>query len=217
MPVVDGRASFEDVIDNALRFQRDLFRRAWGVFFVVWAFSIAIFSFGESFTDLLGLGSFRSLAVLVSAYVIVPIFCGYVTFATFRNVRETLRFDKILEPHRWSAFRKRMRLFLISWLLFYLAVWIGFSFFSVSSQSLLYASFSAAGLFIYIQLRFCFPASIPSEAKVAVIFYVLTVGLGVIASLLHAGLQQLPIAWGATVLIWLVCGVVGLRKSSSFG
>ncbi len=203
----------EQIAGRALRFQRYVFRRAWGVYYAVWAAAIAAFSFGYPVISLIPPPANLPWIPYALFYGGVGIIAGFASAWIFRNAAKTAHLRTALQPNR--NVRWQYRLIGIWWLAFYVIIGISFTYFSAYAITIFFAMlFSVVG-FVYYLLRFSFDKEIPVEGKLAVISYGAATAVSFVASIFTPATNYVPtsVAWFVAIVVWLFCALYSLKRA----
>jgi hypothetical protein len=91
---------------KAVRLDRYLQRRAWGVYYSIWAVSILLFTF-LSYPISLIRGAYLQLAAYVIAYVLIVLFASYFSGLVFSKARRLANLESDLSDHQDRNIKKK--------------------------------------------------------------------------------------------------------------
>jgi MFS family permease len=199
----------EQIANRALKFQKYIFRRAWGVYYAVWAAAIAAFSF--AFPVFNAFLPSLPWEVYVAYYGGIGIVAGFASVWIFNNAAKTAKLRRILKPD--TKLRLKYRLMGLWWLAFYVIILLAFTYYSVHALTILYAMLISVAIFVYSQLRFSFSTDLPIEGKLAVASYASSALISFSFSLFTQNGLPGAIAWLGTVIVWLFCAMYSLKRA----
>ena|ERR1700722_1733781 len=200
-----GRAA-----QRALEYQRYLFRRAYGVYYFIWALAILLLTLPAPLSTFLGLTGILAPAVTIAADAVILLGAAFATARIFSNVLRSLELRHVLEPGRG---RRRP---------FYFAGWLGLTYVIVFAAGVLLPAYSQAILFaalvpipfvIFYLLGLAFPGKRPVEGLLAVSAYGVSAALSLVLSLLGIYQSVITIVWVVTVSVWLFAAVFALLRA----
>ena len=203
------RTQLEAIAERALTFQRYVFRRAWGIYYAVWAVAITVFSFN----GYLLLSQSDARLVFPLLYGGVGLLAGLASTWIFRNAPRTLRLRRVLAKDEGKGHRKYYGILLGWWVAFYALIVASFALFATHALSILFASLFSVEIFIYYQLKLSFSNKMPFEGKLALISYGFGTTFSFVASLFSNNTPLFGIAWGTTIVIWLFCALYALKHA----
>jgi hypothetical protein len=201
----------QEIAGQALKFQRYIFKRAWGIYYAVWAAAIAAFTLIFPLMGLIGVSQNLPWFFYAGIYGGVGLVAGFASGWIFRNADKAASLRKILKPD--SGARRRWWLIATWWIGFYILIGISFTIFGIHALAILYAMLLTVSGFIYYQLGLSFQGDIPFEGKLAVVSYTVATIVSFAASVLTAISALQIIAWTATVVIWLYCALYSLKSA----
>jgi hypothetical protein len=216
-------AQLEGIARRALTFQRYIFRRAWGLYYAVWAAAITVFVFGYLIPPTLGFsGASFGWLTYALLYGGVGTAAGVESANIFRNARRALQLRRTISHDNLSAmqgkkFGRKSWLHIIPWIWwagFYVIIFFLFTLFPRGAFSGLYASLFLVEVFIYFELKLCFPKKIPFEGKAALASYGASTLLSLAVSFLSTTFSFLFTAlWVPTICVWVFCALYALRHA----
>ncbi len=203
------RTQLEAIAERALTFQRYVFRRAWGIYYAVWAAAITVFSF----IGYLPLSQSDVWLVFPLFYGGVGLLAGLASTWIFSNALRTLRLRRVLAKDEGRGHRKYYGILLGWWVTFYALIGASFAFFATHAMSILFASLFSVEIFIYYQLKLSFSNKMPFEGKLALISYGFSTTFSFVVSIFSNNTTLFSVAWGTTIIAWLFCALYALRRA----
>lgn len=198
---------------RALVFQRYIFKKAWGIYYAIWAAVFSIYFFLPALLGALGLSSnlgndyfllIIDLAVSVAAGAASGRIIERARSASF--VHSTLRRNR----NTPTLFERRKKLFAVWWTI-YFAVIIGAAvFFSAHLLSIVFGLATTVTLVFYYALRASFQERLPLEGTIAISTFGLASTVSFAVSLLNANPILYGVIWGITIVIWLASSLYSL-------
>jgi hypothetical protein len=202
----------QEIAARALKFQRYIFKRAWGIYYAVWAGAILAFSLFFPLLDMAG-PAFQNLPWYFYAvfYGGIGLGAGLASAWIFKNAIRAANLQRVLKPDKHTRLYYRMIGFW--WIAFYIIIGVAFTIYGAHALTLLYAMLLSVAGFVYYQLGLSFPDGIPFEGKLATLSYFVSCIASLLSSLLNQYSAPAEIAWVATVVIWLFCALYSLKSA----
>ena len=201
----------EAVGERALRFQRYIFRRAYGAYYAIWAFAILVF-------QLLPYVIFSFFGSTIATYLIIGIASASIgilaTIVSVRNFGEaarTVALRNVLYPT--ESIKSRYGLFILWWAVFIGIFAIGFVLSVLTFFSFLNGFLLLLDIFIFTQLRNTFPHDIPFEGKAAVVAFGGSALSSLVISFLNVSPLLTNLSWIVTVGVWLFSSAYALKHA----
>lgn len=190
-------------VKQAILLNEHLLRRAWGILFIVLAFSMFLSIFGVTL-----LGVAKSFGVMGSiAFAVSATGLGLIVILwTFERVRFAA---EVTHPEGDPAWAKLLgyRLLVPLWVVVNAAMISTVSFAPAMVPTAFFLIHLGLGVYLYYAIRLSFSGKSPGEALVAVG----SISLCSIASLVLWPITKSPglygLIWGATIIAWVISGV----------
>lgn len=195
--------------ERALEYQRYLFRRAYGLFYLVWAAALALLTLTSS-SILTDLSAETEAAFVVFASTIL-IGAVFLTARIFRNARRSLELRSALRANRER--RSHAHYFLLWFAAVYGVVLLADVLLPAYSQDLLYALLLPVPFLLYSMLGVAFPEGRPAEGITALAVYGGTVVLNLVLSVAQLAFWVTSIAWAVTASVWLAAAFYGIWRA----
>jgi hypothetical protein len=201
----------EAVGERALRFQRYIFRRAYGAYYAIWAFAILVFQLlPYAIFSLFG-PTIATYLVIGIASVSIGILATVVSVRSFGEAARTVALRHVLYPA--ESIKSRYGPFILLWAAFIGIFAIGFVSSVLTFFSLLNGLLLLLDIFIVTQLREAFPHDIPLEGKVAVVAFGGSALSSFVISFLNVSPLLTNLSWIVTVAVWLFSSLYALRRA----
>ncbi|MEM0272241.1 MAG: hypothetical protein QW514_06860 [Thermoprotei archaeon] len=183
---------------RAVKFQLYLLRRAWGVYYAVWALAFFFFTFLPPILVFILPNMANNPVTYYVGYALVGCMAGYATFINFEKVYKTVKLKTTLELKRSNFYRRLFGvLFGVGYLLLFTS---SFYFFGFRGISTAYIALLLVPAWILYALRRSFD-TIPLEGLLAAAFYIASVLLSTYF-FLRGDYLPIYVAWSATTFIW---------------
>lgn len=196
---------------RALRFEEYLLRRAWGVYYAVWAFTFLMFFSIPSVVYVI------SPSLASSPY---PYFLGYglagglgswATYVNFQRVYRTTRLRRALSGTKRVSRRLRFLALVLIWVSPFLLFFVPYQILGFRGLSMGYLVLIYVAAWIYISLRRSF-TSFPLEGVFAIASFTSACILSVY-SVLEAQYFVLQTTWLVTTIVWTFCALYALYRA----
>jgi hypothetical protein len=203
----------EALAQRALIFQNYIMRRAWGIYYAIWAIAITVFlslpTLVQSFVPIAMIG----WPIYATAYSLVGCMAGIATFRLFSGAGRTIALRRVVSREE----QRRYWFIPLLWVLaFYSIVGSAFAFSAVHAMAILFVSILSIDVYLAYALKRTFQR-ITFEGKLAVASY----GFGALVGLSTTFLIDLPflnmystLVWGAVPIVWVFCSVYALYHAS---
>jgi hypothetical protein len=200
-----GRAA-----QRALEYQRYLFRRAYGVYYAVWAAALFLLIPPAPLGTFLGLTGALSSVITVAMDLVILVGAAFATARIFRNVHRSLELRRTLEPGQRGGRPK------------YFGAWLGLTyaiviaadvFLPTHAQAILFAALIPVPFVIFYLLGLAFPGKRPIEGVLAVSAYGASAAISLVLSIVGAYPWLPPLAWSVTVAVWLFAAIFSLLRA----
>jgi hypothetical protein len=204
----------EEIGERALTFQRFIYRRAWGTYYVVWSVAFVVFGFAGA----LPLQDLAPQSLSWVPYALVYGGTGWgAGIATAWIFRKAYRASFLRSAMGTSPPGRRGRRWTFSWLFwvaYYVIILVAFNRYPDTALPFLFASTLVVELFIYWMLKLSFPDGIPAEGRVALLSYGAAVVYSFFVSLLlPQNFVLLGSGWLAVTVVWFFCAFYALRHA----
>jgi hypothetical protein len=188
---------------RALVFQRHIFKKAWGIYYAVWASTFSIYFFLPSFLSLFGLstnlGNDYYLLILDLA---VSVVAGTASGRIIERARIASFVQSTINRPRPSFFERRKKLFAIWWIVYFSAIIVSAVLFRAHLISIVFGLATTGTIVFYYALRVCFQESIPREGVIAISIFGIASTSSFGISLFNSNSIVYAIIWGVTILVW---------------
>jgi hypothetical protein len=198
----------EKVAERALEYQRYIFRRTYGVYYLIWGAAMVLL-LSTNLSTVIGLtGDLASgVEAVVSLAVIAPAF--FATALIFRSALRTLGLRRALSRERGDYTR-------------YFAAWIVAMYVVIAAADLLVPAYSYAIFYalllpvpvlLYFMLGLAFPDGRPTEGLIALTTYGAAAAISLILSLLGVDSWVLGWLWAGTAAVWFLAAFYALFRA----
>src|ERR1700722_13221480 len=193
-----------EITDRALRIQRFLLRRAWGVLYAALSISMFATIFGTPRASL-GLSEF-ALVSLIIVHMLISGAAVIVILLAFRRIRDTSEIRSIVAVSRWSKVLGYKYIVSI-WVTIYAVVIASLIFTGALSSLRLLVIYVAVWCYFYYALRLSFPRGLPPEGIAALSSLGIAVAGSIVVVLFFPEPVVIGILWGANILVWITAAV----------
>jgi hypothetical protein len=207
--------ALEQIAKRAINFQQYIFRRAWGIYYAIWAAAYVVFAFGWEIPFQSLLPSYLIWVPYALLYGGVGWAAGIATVVIFGNARRYVFLREAVGSYpRWE--KSRYALMIGVWVAFDVAIATAFEFYPHAALTILFGLLFAVDIFIYYWLRLSFPDKLPLEAKIALYSYGISVAISFLSSLFSfpTFFAWVSVTWGALIGVWIFCALYALWHSS---
>jgi hypothetical protein len=189
--------------NRALEYQRFVFRRTYGVYYLIWAAAMVTLGASDAGPELGIAGTLEELAGLVVLAV-----AALATGLIFRRAKRALDLRRAL-----GAKRKNYGRYFVAWFLFVFILIAATNVFPEAAKVSAYAAIVPVPLLLYYMLGVAFPDKRPVEGLAAVTVYAVAavVNLAIVVSGVDAWL--LGWTWGVTAVIWIGAAFYALFRA----
>jgi len=194
--------------ERALEYQRYIFRRAYGVYYLIWAAVIALV--GSNLGALVGLKGGLGGGVISAVSLAILALAVVATARIFREAMRALRLFRALGNERNGSYAP----YFVAWLAAIIAIASAVGILAPeNSQAILYALLLPVPFVIYYMLGMAFPDGRPIEGLLALTAYGSAAALSLALSLLAIDSWVVGWAWGATVVVWSLAAFYALFRA----
>lgn len=198
-----GAAEVRRATKRALVFQRYIFKKAWGIYYAVWASTFAIYFFLPSFLSLFGLSpNLGNDYYLLLIDLAVSLVAGATSGRIIERARMASFVQSTLQRPKPSLFERRKKLFAIWWIVYFSVIIVSAVLFRAHLISIVFGLATTGTFVFYYALRMCFQESIPSEGVIAVSIFGIASTSSFGISLFNTNSIVYAIIWGVTILVW---------------
>src|ERR1700722_14133524 len=194
-----------EITDRALRIQRFLLRRAWGVLYAALSISMFATVFGTPRAALLGLSEF-ALVSLIIVHMLISGAAVIVILLAFRRIRDTAEIRSIVAVSRWNK-ALGYKYIVSIWVAIYAIVIASLIFTGALSSLRLLVIYVAVWCYFYYALRLSFPRGLPPEGIAALSSLGIAVAGSIVVVLFFPEPVVIGILWGANILVWITAAV----------
>ena len=190
-------------VNQAIVLNEYLLRRAWGILFLVLAFSMFVSIFGVAILEVAkSFGVLGSLATTMTASG-----CGLaVILWTFKRVRYAVEITHSEDAPAWSKLLG-YRLLVPLWVLSNLAVILTIAIASAQVPLVFFLTHLGLAVYLYYALTLSFSKKAPGEAVVAIGSLSLSSVASIALLSIATGSGLYALLWGATIVAWIISGV----------
>ncbi len=193
---------------RALAFDRFIMRRAWGVYYAVWALAISLFIFLPWIIVPLTPENERWIAFPV-AYISVAILATISVSRNFANAQRAIDLRRSLGGDSMVSKRNAYLYFLGWFAVIILMVLLSYDYRSEIEVALFSGLLFGIDVYVYLMLKRHF-VNIPVEGKLAVSFFAISTFGGVIGAILTGNSTVYDLAWIPTIVAWLFAAIYTL-------
>jgi hypothetical protein len=199
------------VAKKALLFQRHIFRKAWGIYFSLWACAFTIYIFVPPLLQTLGVPSaFVNGYPLVAADLAVSVILGLASGRMLERARRSaFVYRAFLSAH--SLFDRKW--FVAWWIAYFVGIIAASIFSSAHLLSVVFGLGTSVTALFYYTLRSSFPEELPTEGKLAIFFFGFATTASFVLSFFPTNYFAYGIVWGANILVWFGASLVLLLHS----
>jgi len=195
-----------EITDRALRIQRFLLRRAWGVVYAALSISMFMTVFGTPIAARLGLPEFAIVSLII-VHVLPSGAAVVVILLSFRRIRDTAEIRSIVTVSKWNK-ALGYKYIVSIWVAIYAIVFASVIFTGAASSLLLLVIYVATWGYLNYALRLSFPRGLPPEGIAALSsFGIAVVGSIVVVLFFPEIASIIYILWGANILVWITAAV----------
>ncbi len=188
---------------RALIFQRYIFKRAWGIYYAVWASTFAIYFFLPSLLSLIrlspNLGNDYYLLIIDLA---VSVVAGAASGRIIERARMASFVQSSFQRPKPSLFQRRKKLFAIWWIAYFSAIIVSDVLFRAHLVSIVFGLATTGTLVFYYALKMCFQESMPREGVIAISIFGIAATSSFVISLFNTSSILYATIWGVTILVW---------------
>jgi len=193
---------------RALEYQRYVFRRTYGVYYLIWAAAIALLvsNLGAFFglSGVLGGGANAAVSLAILALAVAE------TARIFGGALRALRLRRALGSERKGGYAP----YFVAWVAAIVVIAAAVGVLApANSQAILYALLLPVPFVIYYMLGMAFPDGRPTEGLLALAAYGSAAALSLALSLLSIDSWVAGWAWGATVVVWSLAAFYALFRA----
>jgi hypothetical protein len=204
--------TLEQLALRALNFQRYIYRRAWGIYYALWAVAYIAFVVG----GIIPFQNYFSPNFIWVPYLLIygggGWASGIASALIFKNASRIVSLRKAVGLHR--PVRGRSDYLMWAWWLAFAIVAVSvFIFLPAVALPIYFAMLVGVEIFIYYTLQLSFPRQIPLEGKLALASYGFSVVLSFFATLLTSSFLLVDITWIVTIGIWMFCSIYALWQA----
>ena len=198
--------------NRAVVMERYLLRRAWGIYYAIWALSILLFIYIPEFLNPIKSVVLQDSAFILSYGVIIAV-ASYFSGLTFRKIARTAKLQRALLNPPEISLKDRMLKYSVLIVLFLLVVLLATAFFRS-----LYGVFLEAAILAMIPLYIYRGVSqsmgrITFEAILAIGVFLLSDIGSAVSIILTKGAYYYPEFWVPTVIAWFLASIFSFANS----
>jgi hypothetical protein len=196
--------------ERALEYQRYIFRRTYGVYYLVWAAAMVLLG-STSVSAVFGLSGDLGAGVELSVNVIVLAAAVGATALIFRDARRTLGLRRALGRRRRRGGYAR---YFVGWVVgMYVVIFAVDLLVPAYSYAVVYAALLPVPFVIYFMLGIAFPQGRPAEGLIALTTYGAAVTINLVLSLLGIDSWAVGWVWAATAVVWFLASFYALFRA----
>jgi hypothetical protein len=193
---------------RALEYQRYVFRRTYGVYYLIWAAAIALLV--SNIGGLVGLrgdlggGANAAVSLAILALAVAA------TTRIFGQAMRALRLSRALGTEGKGSRAP----YFVAWVAAIVVIEVAVGILApANSEAVLYGLLLPVPFVIYYMLGMAFPDGRPTEGLLALAAYGSAAALSLALSLLAIDPSVIAWAWGATVLVWSLAAFYALFRA----
>jgi hypothetical protein len=211
-------ADIKRVAEEALRIQRHLLRRAWGVLYATYSVSIFVAVFSSALAYAIGLADEYTLAAHVAVAMMASGAALTVTLHAFGRVRDTVEVRSLVFDAGWASVL-RYRVLVPVWIAIYAVVIVSMVLLNDHVGLLVLVIYAGFWGLLYYALGLSFPEGPPFEGVAALSSFGVAIA-GSVILLLSVGVSAevvriYGLLWGATVIIWAASALYARTRKPS--
>lgn len=194
--------------ERALEYQRYVFRRTYGVYYLVWGVAMALL-LSTNLSAAVGLTGDQASGVEVALSLAVIAVAFVATALIFRGALRALGLRRALNREGGGYGQ-------------YFVVWIVGTYIAISAVEVLVPAYSSAIVYafllpvpfiVYFMLGLAFPDGRPAEGLIALATYGAAAAIDLTLSLLGADSWVLGWVWAATAVVWFLAAFYALFRA----
>ena len=194
---------------RALEYQRYVFRRTYGVYYLIWAAAIALLV-SPNLGEIIGLRGALGEGFDAAAGLVLVVLANVATVRIFSGAQRQLRLRRALGSGGEGSYAR----YFVAWFVATLAVAsVVDVLVPANSQAVLYALLLPVPFVLYIMLGMAFPNGRPIEGLLALAAYGSATALSLALSLLAVDSWVVGWAWATTVVIWSLAAFYALFRA----
>jgi hypothetical protein len=195
---------------KALAFQRYIFKKAWALYYSVWAATFAIYFILPIVFGAIGLSSnLTSNYALLAIDLAVSIAAGATSGRIIERARNAAFVQNAMRATP-SIFEKKNKLF-AAWWIIYFATIVGFAIFSGGHLlSIVFGLATTGSIVFYYALRASFQERLPLEGIVAISVFGLAATASFAISLFSENSIFYVVIWSITIVVWFAASLFSL-------
>lgn len=197
------------VAERALKFQNFILRRAWGVYYAIWAFALIFWIFLPYAVNYLYPSD--PLRVYFTVYSALGLIAGIASARVFSLARRTLQLRNAASKDK----RDGLRLSVSWWLFFSLVAVLTYLFASPHFLTVYMTFLLSIPPIVFRALRYSFRA-VPPEGYLATGSFTFSTVASIIISLFPLQQYILPLVWIPTVASWLFSSIYSLYHAPDY-
>jgi hypothetical protein len=191
--------------ERALAFQRYVFKKAWAVYYAIWACTFAVYIYLPFLV-----GALDSHYNLGTGYLLINVgvsaLAGWVSTGMIEKTRNTLLVQNALKAPSNTIDRKR-KWFVVWWIVYFGIIVASAFLFNAHLLTILFGLGTAVTPFFYYMLRTSFPKKMPFEGVVAILVFCLVDVASFVISFFAPNPIIYGVLWTATIVAWLAASV----------
>jgi hypothetical protein len=194
--------------ERALEYQRYIFRRTYGIYYLVWAAAMVLLE-TTNLSAAIGLKGNLGVGVELAVSVIVLAAAVSATALIFRDARRTLGLRKALGRRRGSYAR-----YFVGWIVgIYVVIAVADLLVPAYSYAIVYALLLPVPFVIYFMLGIGFPGGRPAEGLVALTAFGVAADINLALSLSGIDSWVVGWVWAATAVVWFLAAFYALFRA----
>lgn len=199
---------------RALAFQRYIFKKAWGLYYAIWASTFAVYFFLPTILSTAGLSpNLGNDYLLLVIDLAVSIAAGAASGRIIERARNAAFVRSAVQASP-SIFERRKKLF-AAWWIIYFSLMIGAAIlFSAHLLSIVFGLATSGTLVFYYALKACFQERLPDEGLIAISVFGLAATVSFVLSLFNPSATFYALVWGITILVWFSASLYTLLHAT---
>lgn len=199
---------------RALAFQRYIFKKAWGIYYAVWALTFAVYFFLPSLLGMFGLSpNLGNDYALVAIDLAVSTLAGAISGRIVERARKASFIRGVVKSV--SPFVTHKTWFACGMVVYFSLIIASAVFFRAQLLSIVFA-LATVGIFLfYYALKSSFVENLPFEGIVAIITFGFATTSSLLISFTTFGYLFYPSVWAATIFVWIGAAVYSRLRADN--
>jgi hypothetical protein len=198
--------------NRAVTMERYLLRRAWGIYYAIWALSILFFIYIPVFLNPIKSVVLQDFAFTISYGIVIAV-ASYFSGLTFRKIARTAKLQRALSKPPKLSLKDLMLKYSVLIVLFLLVILLATGFFrSLHGVCLEAAILAIIPFYIYRGVSQSL-GKVPVEAILAIGVFLFSDLGSAVSIILTRGAYYYPEFWVPTVIAWFLASIFSFANS----